>query len=97
MFPKVLGVPPVLAYKGSRDDIGKVALGRHAGGARLSFSTPSVEDQAGSEIHRTATIRRRYSRLGRPENRFLPLPVPRQSRESRTLQYSHGRSLREFL
>ena len=37
MFPQVPGVPAVLVFKGSRDDMGKVALGRHTGGARLGF------------------------------------------------------------
>jgi len=42
MFPKVLGVPPVLAFKGSGDDIRKVALGRNTVGARLGFERGGV-------------------------------------------------------
>ena len=42
MFPQVPGVPAVLVFKGSRDDMSKVALGRHTGGARLSFKRGGI-------------------------------------------------------
>jgi hypothetical protein len=42
VLPKVLGVTAVLGLKGPRDDIGKVALGRHTGGARLGFKRSGI-------------------------------------------------------
>jgi hypothetical protein len=39
---KVLGVPPVLTFKGTRYDLGKVAVGRHTSGARLPFKRGGI-------------------------------------------------------
>jgi hypothetical protein len=36
MLPKVLGVSPILTFNRPRDNLGKIALGRNTGGARLS-------------------------------------------------------------
>ena len=42
VFPKVFGVAAVLAFKGPRNNMGEVSVGRHTSGARLSLKRRGI-------------------------------------------------------
>ena len=68
VLPKILGVPAVLLFKGACHDMGKVALGRHTGGARLRFKRGCVLlRQVNSQVHTLLLRLTQQSMPGAPE------------------------------